>query len=257
MKILRIYITLGVVFAVQLGLGLYLTKHVWSMKKELKRISTPSSKEGGTGDEKTARRVHGCDLSHWDGKVDWSGLKKSNVKFVYTKATQGGEYVDPSFELNWTSARTYGFIRGAYHFYQPGIDPTLQAEHFLSTVQHEKGDLIPVLDIEIRHNDGPEQLTKDIKIWIDKVYKSIGRYPMIYTDYGFWNSAIDGSFSYCPLWLAEWDNGRPPVLPRGWKTYDFWQYTSSGTLPGISETSHVDLDYFEGGMNSIKQYQLR
>jgi len=102
------------------------------------------------------------------------------------KATQGATYVDPQFEENWVTSKDYGFIRGAYHFYQPGEDPKAKAEHFLSVVKLEKGDIIPVLDIEIAHGIDQDQLTEDISTWIDTVKKAIGRYPIIYTDRAFW-----------------------------------------------------------------------
>lgn len=261
MKTIKIYIALSIIVILQLVLNFYFGFQVFTTqksdrsKKTTQKEHTHTTEDHHTGLD--SGRVKGCDFSHWNGEVNWSELKKDNIRFVYIKATQGNTYVDPSFEYNWASAENYGFIRGAYHFYQPGIDPIEQAEHFITTIQPEKGDLLPVLDIEIADHENPEQLTKDVKAWIEKVYQTLGRYPMIYTDNGFWNSAIDETFSHCPLWIAEWGTAPEPQLPNGWSKYDFWQYSASGTLLGVPSKGKVDLDYFNGGIQGLKLYQIR
>ncbi|MFA0963677.1 glycoside hydrolase family 25 protein [Roseivirga sp. BDSF3-8] len=203
-----------------------------------------------------AERTLGCDLSHWDGDVNWIDLKKANVEFVFVKATQGDTYVDPKFEENWVTSKNYGMHRGAYHFFQPGSDAKAQAEHFLSTVKHTKGDIVPVLDIEIAHGVDPEQLTRDVKLWVDIVEKAIGRYPIIYTDRSFWDKNITEDFSHCPLWLAEWESAHAPYLPKGWKNWAFWQYTQTGYVNGVKAGTKVDLNHFNGTVGSLRHYML-
>lgn len=203
-----------------------------------------------------AERTLGCDLSHWDGEVDWVKLKKSKVEFIFVKATQGDKYVDPKFEENWVTSKNYGFERGAYHFFEPGKDAKAQAEHFLKTVGHVKGDLVPVLDIEIAHGVDPQELTEDIKIWINTVNEAIGRYPIIYTDRGFWDKNITDDFSHCALWLAQWETTHTPYLPKGWKKWAFWQYTETGSVNGVQAGTNVDLSHFNGHIGSLRNYTL-
>lgn len=203
-------------------------------------------------------KVKGCDVSHWDGSIDWIELKKSGISFIYIKATQGSEYIDPTFHNNWESAQNYGLIRGAYHFYDPHADPAAQADHFLAVIKPQKGDLLPVLDIEIAKGVDPDQLSEDIGIWISKVKNALGRYPIIYTDGYFWNKSISKDFSQCPLWVAEWDHRKNPLMPHGWKDWVFWQYSATGTLAGIpSAKGKVDLDTFNGDLQALKNYQIR
>ena len=209
-------------------------------------------------DDNTNARLKGCDISHWDGEIQWSGLKKSGIKFLFIKATQGTEYIDPRFESNWENARLYNFNRGAYHFYMPREDPVAQAKHFLQTVGHEKGDILPVLDIEISHGIGPDQLSKDIALWIDTVKDSIGRYPIIYTDLYFWTRHIQGDFKHCPLWVAQWENTNAPNLENTWNDWVFWQYADNGTVAGIpSANGKVDLDYFHGDEMRLRNYKIK
>ena len=201
-------------------------------------------------------RIHGCDISHWDGDVDWHMLKRTGVRFVFIKATQGGSYIDPNFTRNWSSAGTSNLYRGAYHFFDPDEDPLKQAAHFLRTVSLQKGDLIPVLDIEIAKQRSHEELVQAVNKWLIAVTKSIGHKPIIYTDRAFWERHINHNFSDYPLWIAEWEEKVEPKMPSGWKNWLFWQYSSSGSLNGINHST-VDLNCFNGDVSHLKQYLIR
>ena len=200
--------------------------------------------------------VHGMDVSHWDGSVDWPDVKQSGIRFVFVKASEGTTYIDPEFSNNWSGAKQAGIPRGAYHFYSPTADPVAQANHFLKTVGHEKGDLLPVLDIETSGSVSKTQLSTDIRTWLETVADSIGRKPIIYTDNGFWEAHIEGDFSEYPLWIAEWENTESPsTLPSGWKEWAFWQYSASGQIDGIN--SKVDLNCFNSSSGSLKNYLIK
>lgn len=207
---------------------------------------------------KSTERLKGCDISHWVGEVNWTALKKTDIEFVFMKATEGIAYVDPEFKENWQSAQNFEFQRGAFHFYEPHLDPKQQAEHFLSVVQLQKGDILPVLDIEVSNGVSDEELTKNVGIWIQTVKEKIGRFPIIYTYRIFWDPTIDANFGHCPLWLAEWETTHQPYLPNGWKDWVFWQYTKKGTVAGIPNAKgRVDLDYFNGSLQSLASYTIR
>jgi lysozyme len=45
--------------------------------------------------------VHGIDISRWQGEIDWAAVKGAGTRFVYMKATEGGDHVDPAFQRNW------------------------------------------------------------------------------------------------------------------------------------------------------------
>lgn len=78
--------------------------------------------------------VRGVDVSHHQGKIDWSKVAGDNVAFAYMKATEGGDWKDRKFLENWKAAREAGIATGAYHFFtlcRPGKD---QAENFLATL---------------------------------------------------------------------------------------------------------------------------
>lgn len=107
--------------------------------------------------------VHGIDISHYQGSIDWVQLTtnkttKFPIHFVFMKATEGGDHADDTFPFNFDQAHRYGFIRGAYHFFSPKTDPLKQADFFIRTVQLIPGDLPPVLDVETIGKSTPHDL---------------------------------------------------------------------------------------------------
>ena len=102
--------------------------------------------------------VHGIDLSHYQGDIQWSQLANARkgpfpIQFMFIKATEGGDLEDNMFASNFDSAKVYGFIRGAYHFFNSKTDPLKQANFFIENVKLEEDDLPPVLDIEQKVDD--------------------------------------------------------------------------------------------------------
>jgi GH25 family lysozyme M1 (1,4-beta-N-acetylmuramidase) len=77
-----------------------------------------------------------------------------------------------------------------------------------------------------------------------------GKTPVVYTNPGFWASCTGNATSFTlngtttlfggyPLWIANY-GVRSPRYPAAWSGPTFWQYTSGGTMPGV--TGKVDLD---------------
>ena len=201
-------------------------------------------------------QVHGIDISHYQGEIDWNMLKQTRsarfpVRFIFMKSTEGGDYSDKTFQANFDSARAHGFIRGAYHFYNPKTDPVKQADFFIHTVRLEKGDLPPVLDIEKKGKD-TRKLQNDLKVWLRKVEAHYGVKPIIYASYKFKTKYLtDSVFNAYPYWIAHYyvDSVR---YEGDWK---FWQHTDVGILPGISE--QVDLNIYNGSMNSLDSLLIK
>ena len=201
-------------------------------------------------------KVHGIDISHYQGNVNWKMLEQTRqgqfpIQFIFMKATEGGDYLDKRFVANFDSAKAHGFIRGAYHFYNPKTDANKQAGFFINTVKLEPGDLPPVLDIETKGKD-IEKLQADLKLWLRRVENHYGVKPIIYASYKFKTKYLNDSvFNSYPYWIAHYYVDS--VQYKGdWK---FWQHTDVGTLPGIEE--QVDLNIFNGDMEGLNALRIK
>ena len=201
-------------------------------------------------------KVHGIDISHYQGDINWKMLEQTRqgqfpVQFIFMKATEGGDYSDKRFVANFDSAKAHGFIRGAYHFYNPKTDVNKQADFFINSVKLEPGDLPPVLDIEKKGKDIPK-LQADLKHWLRRIENHYGVKPIIYASYKFKNRYLNDSvFNSYPYWIAHYYVDS--VQYKGdWK---FWQHTDVGTLPGIKE--QVDLNIFNGGLEGLDALRIK
>ena len=196
--------------------------------------------------------MHGIDVSHYQGDINWKMLKQTRqgkfpVQFIFMKATEGGDFSDDKFVANFDSAKAHGFIRGAYHFYNPKTDANKQADFFIRSVKLEPGDLPPVLDIEMKGKD-MKKLQQDLKIWLGKIENHYGVKTIIYASYKFKTKYLNDSiFNTYPYWIAHYyvDSVR---YQGEWK---FWQHTDVGTLPGIGEK--VDLNVFNGSSADLQK----
>jgi lysozyme len=194
--------------------------------------------------------VQGIDVSHFQGVVDWQTVAQAAMAFAFVKATDGITYVDPQLAVNWPGIQAAGLLRGAYHFFEANDDPTLQAEHFLATVQLGPGDLPPVLDVETTAGASNEQLWSGVATWLQTVEQATGRQPILYTAPVFWNAhAPDLTLTRYPLWLADY--AAEPTLPDGWTSWLFWQHSETGSVAGV--TGAVDLDLFSGTAQQLQE----
>jgi lysozyme len=201
-------------------------------------------------------KVHGIDVSHYQGKVNWAELATAQrdsfpIRFVFMKASEGGDLADEAFQANFDSAKAHGFIRGAYHFYNPKTDPVRQADFFIRSVQLQPGDLPPVLDIEKRGSN-KRKLQDDLKIWLRRVEQHYGVKPIIYASYKFRTDYLtDSVFNDYPYWIAHYYVDS--VAYQG--PWTFWQHTDVGTLPGIE--GHVDLNVLHGTLDDLRALTLK
>ena len=201
--------------------------------------------------------VHGIDISHYQGEIDWELLThnreaKFPIHFIFLKATEGGDHGDDTFTQNFGQARKYGFIRGAYHYFIPKTDASKQADFFIRTVQLAKGDLPPVLDVETTGKQSPQELKTAVKTWLDRVEAHYGVKPILYTSYKFKKRYLsDSIFNAYPYWIAHYYVDS--VRYEG--KWHFWQHTDVGTVPGIEE--EVDLNVFNGTMEELLELTLK
>ena len=195
--------------------------------------------------------VHGLDLSHYQGDVDWTALathraNRFPLRFVFIKATEGATHTDPRFNENFEAARQNGFIRGAYHYFIPQTDAAEQARHFINTVKLEDGDLPPVLDVEITGKRPTEELQEAVKVWMNIIEAHYGVKPILYTSYKFKRRHLDTpDINQYPYWIAHYYVNA--VRYRG--SWAFWQHTDVGRVEGID--GKVDLNVFNGTMQQL------
>lgn len=206
-----------------------------------------------------AARKPGIDVSVYQGKINWSKVARSGERFVFAKATEGITYDDPTWARNRSRAARHGLRVGAYHFARPEggssgareTDARREARHYLRVARLRRGHLIPVLDLEVSGGLGCSALKQWTRVWLRLVSRRLGEKGAIYTSPHFWQTSMcDTKWfarrGYRALWIAHWQTSRPFVPAGNWggRGWTFWQWTSCGSVPGISGC--VDRDLYRG-----------
>lgn len=208
--------------------------------------------------EHYAGKTFGMDISHYQNSRDitWDKLYISHghipLDFIILRATMGNSSKDNHFDEFWRKAKEQKLICGAYHFYRPDEDPVLQANSYLKVVNLQKGDLLPVLDIEkMPRQKSKEQYLTDVQTWLNIVEQHYGRKPIIYTYYHFYKDNLRGRFDEYPLWLANYNDVLIPSKEDKWK---IWQFTENGITEGIK--TKIDLNVYNGSKRDFKELLL-
>jgi lysozyme len=219
-------------------------------------------------------RAVGIDVSRFQKTIVWPSVAAAGVRFAFVQASRGSGAdctvkpeqcgADPYFAANRVAAESAGIRVGAYHrAFATGAtaataraDAVAESDVFLVSVGAlQTGELIPVVDMETPFTGMTStSLRTWVRVFVKRVKKRLGRKPMIYTNGTSWaatgNTAEFAKAKY-PLWVAEWGVSKPSVPANNWAGhgYSVWQYTSSGSVPGIS--GRVDMDRLGTGLAKI------
>lgn len=199
----------------------------------------------------TTPSVLGIDVSEWQGEIDWQQVKAAGVEFAMIRvgwrgSEQGVLVEDTCARDNFAGASAAGVKIGAYFFSQAitSEEAVEEANYLLSFVKDWNVEMPVVYDWEFidaesrTGNMDPRTLTDCTKAFCDTV-SAAGYQPMVYfnTNHSRENIYIRELTDY-PFWLARYDT----VLDYPYKV-DMWQYTESGSVPGISGNVDINL-YF-------------
>jgi GH25 family lysozyme M1 (1,4-beta-N-acetylmuramidase) len=192
--------------------------------------------------------------------IDWTKVAGDGIQFAAVKATEGNYYQNPFAPADLADAQAAGLSVIAYAFAIPNGNggsksPAVQADYLLSYLGASSSGVPVLLDIEYDpyvNSDGTNScygLSKSAMVnWIagfdSEVQAKTGRLPIIYTTANWWSTCTGNStaFGQTPMWVADFTTAASPALPAGWPDWSFWQYSSVGTVAGISSTGHTDLD---------------
>lgn len=199
--------------------------------------------------------ITGADVSHHNLDIDWPRVPRNGIHFLFVKATEGLDYLDPKFNENFEGAKRVGLITGAYHFFVTLDSGADQAKNFMDNVHLVSGDLPPVIDFEVIHPNTSLDYKREFLDCLKTLEQHYGVKPIIYTSHNFWSEHMQGdaALAHYPLWLAAYTDQNPPI-PTPWNEYTFWQCTPKAHDVGIP--TPADQNLFRGSMDTLKQMCL-
>ena len=205
----------------------------------------------------------GIDVSYFQGNIDWKKVKAAGVKFAILRCGRTRVHSfsigkDEKFEEYVKGAHDAGIKIGVYYFSQATSvkEAQQEAKKTLEYINsHRSWITLPVfLDIETGKLGGKayrinkvsrSQGTKNVLAY-SKIIKDAG-YEVGY--YGNPNDLADmcdvSQLTGCICWLARWSTSTTYSSP-----YDYWQYSSSGKVNGIS--GRVDCNFRYSGKSEAE-----
>ena len=210
----------------------------------------------------------GIDTASYQGCWNGAQAKASGVQFAFIKLNQGTGYVNPYATCQVNAARANGIREGAYDFASPQTSsPEAEADKFVAEARARGmvGRAIPVLDWEPSAPGGywGKQTWWALR-WVNRVKSTWGVNPMVYMSAamiptGDWSAVVATNAG---LWVAGYprgymgdrlrDPGSVPYSVSPWPFAAAWQYSSSGSVGGVSGA--VDVNWFYGDAVTWAKY---
>jgi lysozyme len=181
----------------------------------------------------------GVDLfARYQKVTDWTAVRARGVGYIWVKLTDGGGRATNPGDGLVAGAHQAGIPVGGYHFAETSPSPEQQAAVFIGEVRRLGATgLVPVLDLETPFK--PDAFAQDFGIRFCRAVEAAGFRPGVYMNNGFARALRPDGWGIPGLviWIARY--GAHPDAAAG--RYDIHQYSSSGTVPGIS-AGGVDLN---------------
>ncbi|MDO4187730.1 MAG: GH25 family lysozyme [Lachnospiraceae bacterium] len=202
---------------------------------------------GETGSVSTGSGTLGIDVSKYQPSINWSAVKSSGVDYViircgYRGSSTGVLVEDPYFKSHIKGAKAAGLKVGVY-FFTTAVTEAEAVEEASMCAYLCKGyglDFPIFMDCESSPRPGYNGMSSGQRTAIVKAFcntiRSAGYTPGVYANKTWLSSYMNaGELSGYKIWLAQY-NAAPTYSGR----YDMWQYTSKGSVNGIS--GYVDMN---------------
>ena len=197
--------------------------------------------------------VLGIDVSRWNGTIDWNAVKNSGVNYAIIRCgfrgTATGALVeDSAFHTNMRGAQKAGLKVGVYFFSAAVNDVEAVEEASMAASLCSGYSLSYPIFLDVERSDSgngradgisASDRTAVIKAFCATIQDS-GYKAGLYANKTWMEEKIETpSLTGYKLWMAQY--AAEPSYGR--TRYDMWQYTSKGTIAGISGRVDLNLSY--------------
>lgn len=192
------------------------------------------------------------DISSWQGDINFDELKNSKlvdgviVRLGYGTTLSDSPVLDNKFKKNISELKRVGIPYGVYFFgyAQNEYASSLEANFVINTLKEENVDLsFPIFyDAELTNYDGvyysknlyKKVINNFISVLNSNGYNDVGVYGNLYM---LSKGSLNTLAKKIPKWVAQYN-----TICEYENEHVGWQYTSSGSIPGIE--GRVDMNIF-------------
>lgn len=190
----------------------------------------------------------GIDVSKWQGSINWAAVKASGVDFAIIRCgyrgSQTGVLVeDPMFRQNIQGATAAGLRVGVYFFTQAVTEAEAVEEASMCLQLCSGYNLAFPIFIDTEDGARAQGLDRGSRTAIMNAFcqtiANSGRRPGIYASTSWYNTMLNaGSLGGWTIWVAQY---AAACQYKG--SYSMWQYTSKGSVPGVSGSCDMNVSF--------------
>ncbi len=192
---------------------------------------------------------YGIDVSKWQGNIDWNQVKTSAsfaiIRAGFRGSSTGALAEDPKAGTNIKGAKAAGLKVGLY-FYSIAMNEAQAVEEAslaVAIANNYGGVSLPIyIDMEDSKQTSLSTAERDaIVMAFCRTVQSAGYSAGVYANKNWMTNYLTPS-SYpgnISIWIARYND----TLGYDGR-YDIWQYTSKGSVPGISGNVDMNISYF-------------
>ena len=192
---------------------------------------------------------YGIDVSKWQGNIDWSQVKSvasfAIIRAGFRGSSSGNIAEDPKVDANVKGAKSAGIKVGLY-FYSIAMNEAQAVEEAslaVAIANRNGGVSLPIyIDMEDSKQTSLSTAERDaIVMAFCRTVQSSGYSAGVYANKNWMTnyltpSSYSGNIS---IWIARYND----TLGYDGR-YDIWQYSSKGSVPGISGNVDMNISYF-------------
>ena len=154
---------------------------------------------------------NGIDVSSWQGNINYSLVKNDGIDIVYIKSSEGGSFVDPYFESNYSNAKSNGLKVGFYHYVTAKTTASAkeQAIFFSRVIAGKSPDCKLAMDFESFGNLSISQINIISKTFLETLKNETGIEVLIYSNAYSAKNIFSEELTIYPLWVAHYGVNSP------------------------------------------------
>ena len=185
------------------------------------------------------------DVSSWQGKIDWAKVKASGIDGAIIRYADD-DIIDNRFEENMKGAIAVGLHVGTYIYSR--AKSTAEGERDAQRLYNackpylDKIDMPMYIDLE---QHGLEKYADTVAMAFLNKMASLGvKKRGVYANLNWWNNYLKktkSDYRSNSFWVAQWEASKCGFKPA--EDIGMWQYSSKGSVSGISERSDMDICY--------------
>lgn len=222
--------------------GIFGTNSMKAWQKYLnehdKAASDPKPSTPSVEPDKDKRVYDFIDVSDWQGEIDWAKVKAAGIDGAIIRYADGTT-LDKRFERNMAQAKYHGLHVGTYIFSRAKTkaEAEKEAERLYKAAKKYEPDMPYYIDLEV--STLAKYADTVAAAFLNKM-AALGARGGVYANLNWWNNYLTKTakdYSASAFWIAQYNDTMDykPASRMG-----MWQYTSSGSVNGIS--GKVDRD---------------